>query len=265
MHTGVDGSYETPEARAGLVHPLGDTCYGREDGPVGMLDLLSHAGLPVPKGFIVSREAHRKFLRFSGLMKEIQSSAPGRYSARRRTRELRRRYTQRPLEESLNRAIRGALLDLGARTVVVHSTLGAEGGLGTIPSVLAALRRAWLSNQTLERQITAITGDGEIPTWPVLIQREPYPEYTGWSTTQDIYITGESRGRREEAGVALYDARLTSGAANYNSIARLTLEAEAVLKEPTRLEWGFENGRWCLLSIHREDETSRESAEVRRR
>lgn len=55
---------------------------------------------------------------------------------------------------------------------MVRSEEGSEGGLGTIPNVLAAVRRAWLSTNGLKRQIEAASRDGEIPTWPVFIQRE---------------------------------------------------------------------------------------------
>ena len=254
MHTGFDGFHKVLGSQDGFIHPLGEARYARENGTIGVLDLLSNAGLPVPEGFIVTHEAHRGFLRFSGLTKEMRSLANGRYGIRQQTRELRRRYTKQPPEEMLSRAISGALLELGARTVVVHSARGSEAGLGTIPSVLAAVRRIWLSNQTLERQIVAVTGEEAIPTWPVLVQRESYPEYTGWSTTRDLSESGEPESRREGSKVALYDMEPADKTAPKNSIAYLTLEAEAVLGGPTRLEWGLEGGLWYLLSIGREND-----------
>jgi hypothetical protein len=50
-------------------------------------------------------------------------------------------------------------------------------GLSTIPEVVDAVREAWLCAEGLKWQIqNALVGD-EVPTWPVLIQREISPLY----------------------------------------------------------------------------------------
>ena len=38
----------------------------------------------------------------------------------------------------------------------------------------------------LRRQIEAAFHDEEIPTWPVLVQREISPDYTGWSASGQV-------------------------------------------------------------------------------
>ena len=157
---------------------LGEAQCTREDGRVGTLDLLARAGLPVPEGVVLKREAHLYFLESSGLAGQIRYSAHSTETARQQALYLRRRYQENPLEESLSRSIRAALLDLGARTVTVCTQERSEVGLGTIPTVYAAVRRAWLSTNGLKRQIEAASRNEELPTWPILIQREVGYNYT---------------------------------------------------------------------------------------
>lgn len=154
------------------VHRLGEVQCTREDGLVGALDLLVQAGLSVPEGVVLKREAHRCFLESSGLAEQIRSAACSTETVRQQALHLRRSYQENPLEESLSRSIRGALLDLGARTVTVCTHERTERGLGTIPAVFGAIRRAWLSTNGLKRQIEAASRNEELPTWPILIQRE---------------------------------------------------------------------------------------------
>ena len=142
------------------------------NGEVEALDLLARAGLPVPEGIVLSREAHRCFLESSRLVEDIKILGDRGEATCRQALRLRRKYRLHALEEDLGYSIRGALLDLGARTVVVRSEEKAEGGLGTIPSVFTAIRRAWLSTDGLKRQIEAASRNEEIPTWAVLVQRE---------------------------------------------------------------------------------------------
>ncbi len=154
---------------------LGEAQCTCEERLVGTLDLLVRAGLPVPEGVVLQREAHRCFLENSGLAEQIRSSAHSdrmNGTARQQALYLRRSYQEYPLEESLSRSIRGALLDLDARTVTVCTHERSERGLGTIPAVFAAVRRAWLSTNGLKRQIEAASRNEELPTWPILIQRE---------------------------------------------------------------------------------------------
>lgn len=154
------------------VRRLGEARCGRDEGTVGTFDRLARAGLPFPEGILLTREAHRRFFESSGLSEDIEISARQGRTTRRQVLCLRRRYREEPLERDLGRCISGALLDLGARTVMVHSEERSEGGLGTIPAVYAAVRRAWLSTEGLKRQVEAAYRDERIPTWPVLIQRE---------------------------------------------------------------------------------------------
>ena len=215
---------------------------------MGRIDLLARAGLPTPEGMVLTREAHREFLSRGGLMKDILASRSE--GARRRVSALRKAHLARPLDGGLGRLVRGATLGLEARTVAVVSRRSSCGGLGTVPAVLSAVRGAWLHAAGLRRQVSAAMAGEEIPLWPVLIQREPYPEYTGWSTTGDF-----------PAG-ALYDIE-PSGAARPGgeSMAHLTSRAGDVLGETVRLRWGLEGGRWYLLSIETYDPGRREGGD----
>jgi len=85
------------------IRHLGEAGYGREDGHVGTLDLLVQAGLPVPRGVVLTRHAHEEFLQASGSSRDIQDAAHGGGSVRRRAMQIRRGYTSSPLEEKLNR------------------------------------------------------------------------------------------------------------------------------------------------------------------
>ncbi|MGB3682149.1 MAG: hypothetical protein WA990_06640 [Rubrobacteraceae bacterium] len=217
---------------------MGEAWRTREDGQVGGFDLLARSGLPVPEGVVLKREAHRCFLESSGLAEDIESSARRGEATGRQASHLRRRYRGRRLEESLGRDIRGALLDLGARTVVVRSRERSEWGLGTIPKVVSAVRKAWLATDVLEHQLAAAAEGEAVPCRPVLIQREIHPEYTGWSTTGNFYC---------ETASSIPDS--VSAPPPRDTLALLTLEAGVLLGEGLRLKWGFESGRWYVLAL----------------
>ena len=156
------------------VQRLSGARWNREVGWTGILDLLIRAELSASEGVILNQEAHLRFLESSGLAEDIVSSAHLGKTIHQQASRLRRRYRLHELESELSQAIRGAVLDLGARTVAVHSHERSVGGLGTIPDVLSAVRRAWLSPAGLKCQLAAVADGDPIPTWTILIQREIY-------------------------------------------------------------------------------------------
>lgn len=195
-------------------------------GRVGNLDLLARAGLPVPEGVVLTVRAHEEFLRTSGVLREIMKGVRG--DVRLRATEIRRGSPPIPLETELNREICEALIGLRARVVTVLSEDFERRGLGNIPEVRDAIRHAWLSQRGLERQLEAAARGEDLPTWPVLAQKEFDPWYTGWTSTATPG-TGSAR-------------------AGFEGIARFTLEAGAALGEPVDIRWGLEEGRWWVLS-----------------
>ncbi len=156
----------------GFVQRLGEAGYGEEAGRIGFLDLVAGSGVSVPEGVILTREFHRRFLDTGGLAEAIRDSGGVRGDIRPRVRALRRKYVRAPIDGELNRMICDAIIGLGARTVVVVSEDVSRAGLRTIPEARNAVRKAWLSVGGLKRQIEAARRGEEIPTWPVLIQRE---------------------------------------------------------------------------------------------
>ena len=162
-------------SKSRLVRRLGEAGYGLESGLLGELDLLARTGLPVPEGIVLTREFHIRFMEESGLLRFIQASARSIEDARRYALEARSRYCSVSIEGELNRLICEALIELGAPVVVVLSEDTTESGLKSIPEVRAAIRDAWLPLESLERQIKAAARGEDLPTWPVLVQRELYP------------------------------------------------------------------------------------------
>lgn len=219
------------------IRRLGEAGYGPDDGPVGLMDALARAGLPVLEGIVLTRESHREFLEDTSLSRAVREQPE---ALLRRASELREGRRNRPLPGPLNDAVCRALIELGAPSVTLLSEDLVRRGLGSIPEVIRALREAWLSAEGLRRQIRAASRGEEVPTWPVLIQREPHVEYTGWSASGSCPapICGLRPARADRL--------------NLDSIPALTLEAEMVLATPVRLRWGFEDGRWVLLSASRE-------------
>ncbi len=227
---------------------LGETEYGRESGRVGVLNLLARAGLPVPEGTVLTHRAHEEFLRISGCLRDIQAAA---WEAGSPAAEIRRKHASSPVEGELNRAICEVLIELNAKTAVVLSSDLEKVGLSSIPEVMDAVREAWLSPPGLERQIAAIARGGDLPTWPVLVQREPHPQYTGWSTIEaEPILSGEGVERSSvDANVALYDVQnIGEGSVERRSIASFSLEARSVLGGAVKIRWGLEDGRWYVLS-----------------
>jgi hypothetical protein len=217
---------------------------------VGVLNLLARAGLPVPEGAVLTHRAHEEFLRASGILRDIRAAAG---STARRVAEMRSRYASCPVKGELNQVICEVLIELNAKTAVVLSGDLERVTLSSIPEVRDAVREAWLSPPGLQRQIAAVARGEELPTWPVLVQREPHPQYTGWSTTEGETIFGgeEAKRRSGGAGVALYDVEpVGEGSVDRKGIASFTLEARSVLGEPVRIRWGLEDGRWYVLSAN---------------
>jgi hypothetical protein len=242
----LEGNLDVSECE--FTRRLGETEYGRESGRVGVLNLLARAGLPVPEGTVLTHRAHEEFLRISGCLRDIQAAA---WEASSPAAEICRKHASSPVEGELNRAICEVLIELNAKTAVVLSSDLEKVGLSSIPEVMDAVREAWLSPPGLERQIAAITRGGDLPTWPVLVQRELHPQYTGWSTIEgEASFDGEGAERRSGgANVALYDVEYVGeGSVERKSIASFTLEARYVLGEAVKIRWGLEDCRWYVLS-----------------
>src|SRR5215208_1744434 len=212
---------------------LGEAGYGPKDGPVGQLDLLASAGLPVLEGVVLTEEAHREFMDSSGLLQILRASTPRRRSAhhdddhegalRERALYLRRTYRAVPLSSELNRALCTALIELGAPSVIALSQNLRIEGLKSIPEVRDVLREACLLYTALS------SGEGT-----------PERELEGKS---------HSNGR----SVVLYDLEPAeeASAGNNKSIAHFALAAESLLGGPLRIRWGLEGGRWYMLSAQR--------------
>jgi hypothetical protein len=171
-------------SREPLIRRLGTASCGPHEEIVGELDLLAGEGWPVPEGMVVTREAHRAFLRSSGLVEEMLAHAAGEPLEWALAPSLRR--TTSLIEGELNRALCDALIDLGAPSVVVISEGVRKGDLKSIPEVKGAILEAWLSERGLGRQVRAVACGRDIPTWPVLIRREVRPQYTGWSAARGV-------------------------------------------------------------------------------
>lgn len=239
-----------------IVRRLGEAGCTREDGRVGLMDLLARAGLPVPEGFVITREAHLEFLVLAGLADSPLSSV-GLCSDGGECIFPPEEEAQPALAgEALTRMIRDAVLDLGAKTVSVFDGAESHSGLGSIPEVLLAVRRAWMPIQSLTRQRAADYPDHEPPTWPVLVQREIPPEYTEWSATEHPSAILDHPPRNTYLdGITLHNVGPSgAGRVPHPSIARLTRQAGFAAGEPVRVEWGLHEGRWHVLSVSRESE-----------
>lgn len=163
---------------AGLVQRLGEAEYRENAGRVGFMNLVAASGAPVPEGVVLTHEFHRRFLDTGGVAGDIREASHAGGESRRRARELERGHKRAPLDGELNRMICDAIIGLGGRTVVVISEDATRSGLRTLPEARDAVRKAWLSAAGLERQIKAASRGEEIPTWPVLIQRETYRNHS---------------------------------------------------------------------------------------
>lgn len=199
-------------------------------GTPGRLDLLARAGLPVPEGVIITGEAHEELLRVSSLGRHIlrAASSAGGDGSRQRAISLRSSHERAPLGDALKSTVCEALIELRARSVCVISEYGGQGGLQSIPEVVDAVRALWLSAEGLQWQIRASADGAEIPSWPVLVQREIRPERIRWTAAE---------GATPEPGRAAA------------SLRELSLRAQAVLGEPARIEWGLADGEWYILDV----------------
>jgi hypothetical protein len=137
-----------------------------------MVDLLAHACLLVPKGMVLSKEAHREFLDQSGLLEDLRAHADDGEHPAPRVLRICRSHRASMIEGELNRAICDALIGLGSPSVTVASEGSATKHLKSIPEVKHAIKKAWLSVKGLERQFEAASRGLEIPTWPILILAE---------------------------------------------------------------------------------------------
>lgn len=169
---------------------------------------------------------------------------------------MRSRYRSVPMEEELNRQICRVLIGLGAPVVTVLSEDYEKQDLKTIPDMVDAVREAWLCAEGLKWQIEKVAAGEEIPTWPVLVQREVSPLYTGWSTVEEIPVeatrVGDHLGKNK---VALYDVEPFGGEGpKRKGITHLTLEAASALGDRPRIMWGLEDGTWYVLSIEMEED-----------
>lgn len=201
---------------------------------------------------MLTARGHSRLLHHGGYINDILELAGKEGSVFPLVAELRRRHRSRPVEERLNRLICNALPGLDARTVVVRSETRLEGSLGTIPAVLSAVKRCWLSAEGLERQMETVLGGEELPVWPLVVHRELRPEHTGWSTTASRVAQGFMAEARVP-GAALYDLKPSGQrSGQHESISEMTRRAGHVLGGPSRLHWGLENGGWYLLSVRRE-------------
>ncbi|BBL79817.1 hypothetical protein RxyAA322_16710 [Rubrobacter xylanophilus] len=215
---------------------LGELACHRGHGALGALNLLARAGLPVLGGTVVTCRAHREFLAGSGLgrylsLKASSGEAPGGGAAR--------GFASAPLGDALQAAVCDALASLGARSVAVLSEYGGRANLRTIPAVLDALRRIWLSPEGLKLQLEALSAGAKPPTWPVLLQRELRTELTGWAAVTP-------RSRRPD----LYGVR-TAGTRSGRTpgLDELLLGARDVFGEPLRLRWGLAEGELRILDV----------------
>ena len=156
------------------VHRLWET--GREPqvgvGRVQVLDLLAHAGLLVPKGMVLVKEAHREFLEQSGLLEDLRAYPDGGEDADLRALRISLSHYSSMIKGELNRAICDALIELGSPSVAVISEGLTTRHLKSIPEVKDAIKKAWLSLEGVKRQLEVACRGQEIPTWPVLILAE---------------------------------------------------------------------------------------------
>jgi hypothetical protein len=196
-------------------------------GRVNMLNDPTRAGFPVPDGVVLTEEAHEVFLEASGVVEGVKAAAWREEDPRQKASEVRLRYGSVSMEAVLKREICQALIGPGSPVVTVLSEDYEKRGLKTIPDVSAAVREAWLSADGLKWQIERASVGEDIPTWPVLVQREIRPLYTGWSTVQRApietpWVGDDLRGQK----VALYDVEpFDEESPERKGITRLTLEA----------------------------------------
>jgi hypothetical protein len=244
-------------SRDRLVRRLGEPLYehGRRGGRrrrVKALNDLARAGLPLPDGVVLTAEAHRVFLQESAVLEGIKVAARREEEPRQKASEIRSCYGVAPMEAAVNQGIWPALIGLGAPEVAVLAEEDYEKrALKTTPDVVGAVRKAWLTADGLEWQIEKAAACEEVPTWPVLMQRDISPLYTGWSTVEETPIeTPEVGDRLGGKKVALYDVEpFGAERLGRRGITRLTLGAASALgASRRRIFWGLEGGMRYVLS-----------------
>jgi hypothetical protein len=156
------------------VHRLWQTDSGPQEvvGRGQVLDLLAQAGLLVPKGLVLSKEAHREFLDQSGLLEDLRAHAGSGEDPALTVLRICLSHRSSMIKGELNRAICDALIGLGSPSVTVASEGSVKRHLKSIPEAKDAIKKSWLSLERLERQLEATSRGLEIPTWPVLILAE---------------------------------------------------------------------------------------------
>jgi hypothetical protein len=115
-----------------------------------MLDLLAQAGLLVPKGMVLSKEAHREFLDQSGLLEDLRAHADGGEDPALRVLRICLSHRSSMIKGELNRVICDALIGLGSPSVTVASEGSVKRHLKSIPEAKDAITKAWLTLEGLE-------------------------------------------------------------------------------------------------------------------
>ena len=173
-HPEGPGAPPCPRGRR-YVRRLREVAYENEDETGRILRLLVEAGLsglPFDEVAILGDEAHREFVKRSGLREDLRACATGVFAAGDRSRRVRILHRSSPVKGELHREILETLIELGAPWVKVVSVGLTRRGLGSIPEVLDAIREAWLLPEGLRLHLEAVSRGEEIPTWPVLILAE---------------------------------------------------------------------------------------------
>lgn len=139
-----------------------------------VLDLLAQAGLLVPKGMVLNKEAHREFLEQSGLLEDLRAHAGGGEDPALTVLRICLSHRSSMIKGELNRAICDALIGLGSPSVAVVSEGLTTRHLKSIPEVKDTVKKSWLSLEGVKRQLEVASRGLEIPTWPVLILAEEF-------------------------------------------------------------------------------------------
>jgi hypothetical protein len=137
-----------------------------------MLYLLAHAGLLVPKGLVLSKEAHREFLDQSGVLEDLRALPESGEDSALRALRICLSHRSSMIKGELNRAICDTLIGLGSPSVAVVSEGLTTRHLKSIPEVKDAVKKSWLSLEGVKRQLEVASREQEISTWPVLILAE---------------------------------------------------------------------------------------------
>ncbi len=122
------------------------------------LGALTRAGFPVPPGFVLLTRAYQHFLSTDGLLEEVerlsQEATPHDLaSCERASQTIRALFAQRPIPETIAKAISQAYQQLGAGAVAIRSSATTE----DLPAAsFAGLYESYLNIQTLENILVAV-------------------------------------------------------------------------------------------------------------